>query len=38
MDTYGHLYPSGLDIGRGAIDAHYADALTASPRPGAASS
>jgi integrase len=27
MDTYGHLYPSGLDIGRGAIDAHYAEVL-----------
>ena len=27
MDTYGHLYPSGLDVGRGAIDAHYAAAL-----------
>jgi integrase len=27
MDTYGHLYPSGLDVGRGAIDAHYAAAV-----------
>ena len=32
MDTYGHLYPSGLEVGPGAIDTHYGEALTASAR------
>lgn len=34
MDTYGHLYPSGIEVGRGTVDAHYAEVLTAKARPG----
>jgi hypothetical protein len=28
MDTYGHLFPDAEDLGRGAIDAIFAVALT----------
>ena len=28
MDTYGHLFPDAEDLGRGAIDAVFAAALT----------
>jgi len=28
MDTYGHLFPDAEDLGRGAIDAVFAVALT----------
>lgn len=28
MDTYGHLFPDAEDLGRGAIDAIFATALT----------
>ena len=32
MDTYGHLFPDAEDLGRGAIDAIFAAALTEQER------
>jgi hypothetical protein len=32
MDTYGHLFPDAEDLGRGAIDAIFAVALTEQER------
>ena len=32
MDTYGHLFPDAKDLGRGAIDAVFAVALTEQER------